>query len=119
MAKSKKNRLPKMKAQLAKLGKELQANGVIEADVVVGLRATEQSLNETQIPEALQERFNSQIENVCKRIGKIADNLQKAIILEVTKDEREAKKAERITKRRETLEAQLTAVQAKLAKLDS
>jgi len=81
------------------------------------LRSIEQELNEVPVPEALQERFNSQIVNVCKRIHKIADNLQKAITLEATKDEREAKKTERGNVRRTKLEAQLAAIQEKLAKL--
>jgi len=81
------------------------------------LRSIEQTLNEVIIPVKLQERFNPQIENVCKRIHKIADNLQKAITLEATKDEREAKKVERGNARRTKLEAQLAAIQEKLAKL--
>ena len=93
-------------------------NKKVENETVQAIREFA-GITDVQIPEALQERFNSQIENVCKRIGKIADNLQKAIILEATKDEREAKKAERVTKRRIQLEAQLAAVQAKLTKLDS
>ena len=93
-------------------------NKKVENETVQAIREFA-GITDVQIPEALQERFNSQIENVCKRIGKIADNLQKAIILEATKDEREAKKAERAAKRRAQLEAQLAAVQAKIAKLDS
>ena len=86
---------------------------------VTQLLAVARSIENIDLPITLNDRFDGQLTKVMNRIGKIADNLQKAIVLEATKDEREAKKAERAAKRRAQLEAQLAAVQAKLAKLDS
>ena len=86
---------------------------------VTQLLAIARNIENIDLPIMLNERFDGQLTTVMNRIGKIAANLQKAIELEATKDEREVKKTERVTKRRTQLEAQLAAVQAKLSKLDS
>ena len=92
---------------------------VVVPAAVAHLRAVALKLDETPVPEALQERFDSQIAKSCKRIETIAKSIEKAINHEATKDERDAKKTERNAKRKLQLEKQLAAVQAKLEKLNS
>ena len=86
---------------------------------VANLKDIAKSICIVGVSDDIMVRFAPQIVRVAARIGTIANNVEKAIILEATKDEREAKKAERAAKCRARLEAQLAAVQAKLAKLDS
>ena len=86
---------------------------------VANLKDIAKSICIVGVSDDIMVRFAPQIVRVAARIGTIANNIEKAIALEATKDARESKKTERVTKRRVQLEAQLAAVQAKLSKLDS
>lgn len=75
------------------------------------------NINRIEIPTAINDRFKPQLTKVIVRLDKIAANMEKAIRLEATKDERETKRKERDEKRIDKLTKQLEAGTKKLKEL--
>ena len=90
---------------MAKSKKKNKVEEVVEHENVVAIRTAQTAVEGLETPD--QEKFGPQLAAVSKRLGQIADKMQKAITLEATKDERLAKK-------REKLAAQIKATQEKL-----
>jgi len=102
-----------------KTTKKATAVAVVVPSSVANLKDIAKNLCIVGVSDDIMTRFAPQIVRVAVRIGAIANNIEKAINHEATKDERDTKKWERNAKRKLQLEKQLAAVQAKLEKLNS
>jgi len=84
---------------------------------VRSIRDTAADINRIEIPAVINERFKPQVSRVVARLNKIANNMEKAIMLDATKEERESKKTKRVAAREKKLLEQLARIQVRLKAL--